>query len=109
MAVGGLFRMAKVELRRIGVVSAGKIVGLMYGVFGIIAALFFVVYMLVISLLGVALSRSLLALFPAVFGVAFIFLLPVMYGLMGFVLGCLGALIYNFIAGKIGGLELETA
>ena len=32
---------------------------------------------------------------------------PIMYGLMGFVMGAIGALIYNLIAGWVGGIEME--
>jgi len=33
--------------------------------------------------------------------------MPVLYGVMGFIVGAVGALIYNLIAGWIGGIELR--
>ena len=33
--------------------------------------------------------------------------IPVMYGIIGFVAGIIGALVYNVAAGIVGGLELE--
>ncbi len=35
-------------------------------------------------------------------------LMPVIYGVMGFVFGVIGAAIYNLIAGWIGGIEVEV-
>jgi hypothetical protein len=34
--------------------------------------------------------------------------MPIMYALMGFVFGALGALIYNVFAGMVGGIEIEV-
>ena len=34
--------------------------------------------------------------------------IPVIYGLMGFVVGIIGAAIYNLVAGWIGGIEVEV-
>ena len=46
---------------------------------------------------------------PAVFiGVGAIVLLPLVYGLFGFVVGFVHALVYNVVAGFAGGLVLET-
>ena len=35
-------------------------------------------------------------------------LMPVIYGVMGFILGVIGAAVYNFVARWIGGIELEV-
>lgn len=34
--------------------------------------------------------------------------MPVIYGVMGFIFGVIGAAIYNLVAGWIGGIELEV-
>ncbi len=34
--------------------------------------------------------------------------IPVIYGVMGFVVGIIGAAIYNLVAGWIGGIEIEV-
>jgi hypothetical protein len=48
---------------------------------------------------------------PAAMGPIFAILMaiaaPIMYGLMGFVTGAISALIYNLIAGWVGGIEME--
>jgi hypothetical protein len=35
-------------------------------------------------------------------------LMPVIYGVMGFIIGVIGAVIYNVVARWIGGIELEV-
>ncbi len=34
--------------------------------------------------------------------------IPVIYGVMGFVVGIIGAAIYNLVAGWIGGIEMDV-
>jgi len=38
-----------------------------------------------------------------------VLIFPVVYGVMGFVGGAIGAIIYNIIAGMTGGIEMEFA
>ncbi|MDF1839150.1 MAG: hypothetical protein P1V35_14880, partial [Planctomycetota bacterium] len=46
---------------------------------------------------------------PAAFvGVGAIIAIPIFYGLASFIGGMIYALIYNFVAGWVGGLVLET-
>jgi len=40
-------------------------------------------------------------------GAAAIIILPIMYGIFGFIGGAIGAWIYNLVAGWIGGIEIE--
>lgn len=40
-------------------------------------------------------------------GLGFALFMPIIYGLMGFVVGLVGALIYNLIAGWVGGIECQ--
>ena len=35
-------------------------------------------------------------------------LMPVIYGVMGFIIGVIGAAVYNLVARWIGGIELEV-
>ena len=43
-----------------------------------------------------------------VFGLGFMIAVPIVYGLIGFVFGAIGALIYNLFAGMVGGIEIEV-
>ena len=38
-------------------------------------------------------------------GMFFVIFLPIMYGVMGLISGGLSAVVYNFIAGRIGGIK----
>jgi hypothetical protein len=43
-----------------------------------------------------------------IFGIGIAVLFPVLYGVIGFAAGLIGALFYNLLAGWVGGFELET-
>ena len=43
-----------------------------------------------------------------VMGIVVMIALPVMYTIMAFIGGALGALIYNLFAGFVGGIEIEV-
>jgi hypothetical protein len=93
-------------LKRIGVLSCGKVMGLLYAVFGLIAGLL----LSVLSLLGVAIGAASgdgEAALGALFGVGAVILLPIVYGLLGFLAGMLVSALYNLAARFTGGLELE--
>jgi hypothetical protein len=48
-------------------------------------------------------------MFGAMFGVAGIIVMPILYGVFGFIFALIGAVIYNVVAGIAGGIEIETA
>lgn len=93
-------------VRRIGPLSLGKVMGVLYGAIGLI---FGVVFALV-SMVGIALaprSGSEEPLFNWVFGIGGVAILPVFYGVLGLIAGVIGAFLYNVIAGAVGGVEVE--
>jgi hypothetical protein len=76
-------------------------IGLIVGLFVSIAALF-----------GVALASGAegepgAAFIGLLFGVGAIVVLPIVYGLLGFVSALVGAALYNLVARVTGGVELE--
>jgi hypothetical protein len=93
------------ELRRIGVVSAGKVAAVLYGVigllFGVLAALA-VVFGLTLGDFGEDLGSS-----AAIYAVVLVVVMPIVYAAAGFVMAAIGALVYNLIARVVGGVELE--
>lgn len=90
-------------LRKIGIGSAAKVFGALYAVVGFFTGLMFSV----LSLVGSS-SFSGSGLFSKSFmSVGVVVFLPIIYGLMGLVSGALVALVYNIVAEKFGGLELE--
>src|SRR5581483_8094879 len=86
-------------VKSIGVLSAGKILGLTYGGIAVIFSPIF--------LLTGALSRVTGHTASGIIGMLLILLLIGLYGVMGFVLGALGALLYNLVARFAGGIEIR--
>lgn len=89
-------------VKSVGVMSVAKIMGLIYGCLGLVFAPFF----LLIGLLG-SLAGQHRTPFAGAFGVIFALLMPILYGLMGFLMGAIGGGLYNLFAKLVGGFELE--
>src|SRR5579862_2418598 len=82
-------------IKSVGVLSVAKILGLIYAPF----------FLLIGTLASLAGQHK--GPFPGIFGVAFALFMPVFYGLIGFICGAIGALLYNLFAKLVGGFELE--
>jgi hypothetical protein len=98
------------RLNRIGVGSAAKISGVMYGSFGLIAGGIFAIFALVgAGVAGMAAEQgdAVPAFLGPLFGVGAIVLFPLLYGFFGLVMGAISAALYNLFARMVGGLELE--
>lgn len=90
-------------LKKIGVLSLGKISGVLYGIMGLMAgAMITLMSLLMGSTMGAA------GLGAVLFGVGAIIALPIFYGVVGFISGIIAALIFNVATGYIGGLEIEV-
>ena len=94
-----------VHIRRVNILSVGKVFGALYAVMGLIAGGF-------ISLVGLAGAGAGMPNGPGApgllaFGTAAIVILPVIYGIGGFIGGIIMGLLYNAIASTIGGIEMD--
>ena len=91
-------------LKKIGVVSVGKLAGVVYGAFGLVVGFFFSIA----ALLGLVANFADTGepAIEALFGVAAIFIMPLIYGVTGAVGAMVAALIFNGSAGVIGGIEV---
>jgi len=89
-----------VEIKRLGVMSCGKVFGALYGGFGLIAGVIVTVF----ALAGLSGDGG-----GAMFGALAIILLPLIYGIAGFIGGIIMAALYNIAAGFAGGIEMEIA
>jgi hypothetical protein len=89
-------------VKSVGVMSVAKIMGLIYGCMGLLFAPIFLLFGLVGSIAGQSKSP-----FAGVFGMVLALIMPVMYGVMGFVTGAIGSLLYNLFAKWVGGFELH--
>jgi len=94
-------------LRRVGVLSLGKVFGVLYALMGLIFGAIFALLSLVGAGIGAASSGSNEAFLGAIFGVGAVIFLPIFYGVFGFLGGLLTAALYNLVARIMGGLELE--
>ncbi len=95
------------KLKSIGVLSLGKIMGIIYGVLGLIGGLIWGLVAIIASTFGAFAAESAGPLFGILLGVGAVIGLPLLYGFFGFLGGLLVAWIYNLVASRIGGLELN--
>lgn len=88
-----------IRVKKFGVFQTAKVVGIIY-------ALVSLVIILPFFMIGSMLSQE---FFPemAEFGGAILIVLPLVYGLVGFLFTALGCVVYNLIAGFTGGIEIE--
>ena len=102
--------MAKVQIKRMGVFSCAKIYSITLAAMGVIIG---IIYGLIFIVLGGAMmagggrDAGTAGASSLVIGIVMMIAIPVMYGIIGFIGGIIGALVYNVAAGVVGGLELE--
>lgn len=96
------------KLKKIDPMSAAKIEGVMGVVLGLIIGL--------IAVIAGAGIRSMMGGYGYGYGygavstglgIGAIVVMPIIYGIMGFICGGVGAWLYNLIAGWIGGIEID--
>jgi hypothetical protein len=92
------------EIKRVGVLSLAKMIGLIYTVIGFILWLFMGCFMLIGVLANPTGTPA-----ESMFMLCFVCFMPFLYGVMGFIGGAIIAGLYNLVAGKIGGIEVELA
>lgn len=93
------------KIRRVGVLSLGTMLAAIYAALGVLLLPFF----LLVGVIG-ALADEAGGAEAAGAGIVIVFfaiLMPIFYGVMGFISGVLAAFIYNFVAGWTGGIEVE--
>ena len=109
--------MKTIRVRRVQLISAGKMSGFVGAFLGLLAGIpvSLIAFLAAGSSTAAAGSaQDVLATastvgIPAAFiGVGAIVAFPLVYGAISFVGGMIYALIYNFVAGWVGGLVLET-
>ena len=92
------------KIKKIGAMSLGKMMCAIYGLIGLIGGAF----VALLSLLGASFIEEGGPKGVGVFlGVGAIVLFPLLYGLMGFIMGIISGWIYNLAAKMFGGVEIE--
>lgn len=93
----------KTVLKKIGAVSAGKVIGVLFAIGGLIRALAYILlpHFYNFGVVGVhgAMVYSI--------GLLSIIIFPIIGAIMGFIFGAVVAVLYNFIAPRVGGIKLE--
>ena len=85
-------------LKRIHPVSAGKVLGTVYALLGVIIGV-------LISLVVLISNNH----YSVLLSIGAIILVPIFYGILGFIFGIILAAIYNLTTKWSGGLKIETA
>lgn len=93
------------EIKKIDTLSTGKVFGILYAFIGLIFGLFITFF----SLIGLAISPDSSGLIAILFGVGAILLLPLFYGVLGFITGLISALLYNIVVKFVGGIKIEIS
>jgi hypothetical protein len=97
----------KIVVRRIGVLSLAKIQGTLYALLGLIIGAFFSLLAVVGAALVNAVGGTSGSHIGMLFGVGAVIVFPILYGILGFILGLIMGGLYNLVAAMVGGIELE--
>ena len=103
--------MAQMTIRRLGVLSVAKTYGMLLFIIGLS---FGVIYGLVLMIFGAAMalgprseSSALGGAGSVVIGLLMMIVIPIFYGILGFIMGALMAALYNLVARFAGGVQIE--
>jgi hypothetical protein len=91
-------------IKRVAVLKLAIFQSALMAAFGLIVALIFMVFGAMFS--GLAGHQAAGAM--GVAGIFMLIILPIFYGVVGFIAGAIGAALYNLIAGIVGGIEIEV-
>jgi hypothetical protein len=96
-------------IRRVNPVSAAKVCGILYAILGlIVGALVSLMMMAAGGAMSAAAEETGGAVIGMMMGAGAIIVMPIFYGIIGFISGLVGSLLYNLVAGWTGGLEVEV-
>jgi hypothetical protein len=94
-------------IKEIGVLSLGKVAGIIYACIGLIAGAIVALVSVLGGFAGMLGDGGAAAGLVGMFlGVGAVFLLPVFYGVLGALIGMLVGVIYNVAARLVGGIEI---
>jgi hypothetical protein len=82
------------RIRKFGVLQTAKVVGVLYALIGLV-------------LVPVLLIVSMVSPKENAIGAGFALLMPILYGVLGFIFTAISCAIYNVVAGVVGGVEVE--
>ncbi len=91
-------------IRRVRPLSAAKVCAAVYAVIGLLIGAIFTL----IGFAGGFGAATAGMPFSSMFGIGAIIILPIVYGCIGFIAMLLMSALYNWAAGIMGGIEIET-
>jgi hypothetical protein len=92
------------EVRKVDVMSVAKIHAAFGAILGLITGIAMTAITASVGMLGMAVPVAGVAM---MFGALSIIIMPILYGIGGFVVGAICAFLYNIIASKVGGIVIE--
>ena len=99
----------KRRLVRIAPLQCERMLGALYGAMGLIFVPFFGILALIGALVpSAANAKDFPGAIVAGIGFAMMILFPLLYAVMGFIIGVVSAAIYNLCAKWLGGIEVEV-
>lgn len=90
-------------IKAVGVLSVAKILGMIEACIGLLLMPIFLLMGLAGTLIGGERSP-----FTGMVGVIIAFMLPIVYGVIGFISGAIAAALYNLFAKWVGGIEVQV-
>jgi len=104
--------MNKLRIKKLGVLSVAKMYGAIMFVVSLLIAIPYGLFIIAFSLIGASGARGdagfAIGGFGVVGGIAVMIIFPIVYALLGFIGGAIGALLYNLFATFVGGIEIEV-
>src|SRR5688500_870529 len=104
--------MNRLRIRKLGVLSVAKIYSVMALVLTLLISIPYGLFVIIYSLFGARMIGGDAGLAVGgggvVVGVLVMIGLPIMYAVLAFIFGALGAFVYNIFAGLVGGVEIEV-
>lgn len=91
-------------VRRVGVFSLAKVSGALYALLGLLIGACITLF----SLVGSAMVPKDAGFGGMIFGAAAIIVVPIFYGVLGFIMSAIMGALYNLIAGWVGGVEIDV-
>ncbi len=85
------------RIRKFGVGQTAKVFGILYAMCGLLFLPIAILIMVISPTAG------------AVFGIGFAIAIPILYGLLGFIMVAIVCALYNVVSGWVGGIELELS
>jgi len=92
-------------LKKLGAMSCAKVMGVLYAAIGLIVGFFFSIGSIFAGMMGSSGGGD-GAMFGFLFGVGAIIIMPIFYGVLGFIGTLIAVYIFNFVVNYTGGIEM---